>query len=212
MTSTTTLYLLRHPETTWNAVSRYQGHLDPPLSERGEQQMSAVLSLITPGSFDAIYSSPLSRAYVLAQALSERARAPLCTDDRLIEIHQGLWQGLYRHEIKARYPELFRLWFERPDYVTFPGGESLSQVADRVQAFLSSSFAAHPGQHIAAVTHDVIVKVAIMLTLGLELRYLHRFHLHNASISILCGKEQRRIVEAVDITAHLTGSPLAVPW
>jgi len=50
-----------------------------------------------------------------------------------------------------------------------------------------------------------------MQSLGMPMQHLHRFRLRNASISVLRGTSPIGSVEAVDITDHLTGSPLLIP-
>lgn len=207
----TTVFLIRHPQTIWNAESRYQGTLNPPLSELGKRQAAAIVDLVTPDAFSAVYTSPLQRAGALAAEIAENARAPLCVDDRLVEIAMGPWQGLTRREIAEKFPDLLKRWYERPDYVTFPDGESLRDVAERISRFLGDVFDRRESTTLAVVTHDVCVKVAVMLAIGLELRHLHDFQLRNASISILRGSRLAGSVLAVNVTTHLTGSPLVLP-
>jgi phosphoserine phosphatase len=207
-----TVFLVRHGQTTWNAISRYQGRLDPPLSEIGDRQMEAVANLVFPGAFDLVYSSPLKRTRVLAGIIAQRAEAPVRIDDRLIEINLGAWQGMHREEIEREYADMFHTWYDRPDLVQFPAGENLAAVWDRVGSFMTEVFeSGRDVSRVCVVTHDVVIKVALMQSLGIPTRHLHRFRLHNASISVLRGTSPVGSVEAVDVTDHLTGSPLLLP-
>lgn len=161
--------------------------------------------------FDVVYASPLSRALRLAEALARRAEASLVSDDRLTEIAMGPWEGLTRAEIEDQFGDMIATWHDRPDLVEFPGGETIQHVAARVEDFMEELFANEAYESLAVVAHDAVVKVALMCSLGLELRYLHRFRVANGSVSVLRGRRYRGSVESVNVTSHLTGSPFVLP-
>src|SRR5947209_6282320 len=148
----TAVYVLRHPETTWNVTQRYQGRLDSPVTDEGREQAKVVAKSFAGSPLDAVYSSPLRRSLCLADELVRVSGAPLRTDNRLTEIGQGIWEGLYLFEIKARYPDLFERWYLRPDTVVFPGGESLRDVSRRGLSALADIFYRHPDDNVAVVT------------------------------------------------------------
>ncbi|HZT95701.1 MAG TPA: histidine phosphatase family protein [Chloroflexota bacterium] len=201
---------MRHTETVWNTEERYQGVIDAPLSKEGEREIDTIAASVRPGNFDRVYTSPLSRAHRLAERVAGQARVPLMLDDRLLEIHLGPWQGLTRAEIKVRFPEMFREWYQVPDQVHFPGGESLTDVEGRIWNFVEERFSDPTCRRTLAVSHDSVIKVALMLALGLDLARLHAFRLRNGSISVLKGASPDGSVESLDVTSHLTGSPFAV--
>jgi phosphoserine phosphatase len=205
------IFLVRHTQTTWNVLSRYQGRIDTPLSDLGRQQLEQITRLVRPGALDAVYSSPLTRARVLADSMGAAAGAPIRQDQRITEIAMGPWEGLTRDQIEKQYGEMLRMWHHRPDQVGFPEGETLAAVADRVRSFIGDRFAADQPARIAVVSHDVVVKVALMQALGLDLRYLHRFRMRNGSISVLRGSRFEGSVESIGQIAHLTGSPFELP-
>src|SRR5690349_9009060 len=120
----TAVYVLRHPQTTWNVEERYQGRLEAPWNVEGERQCTLAVQAFEGQELAAIYSSPLRRALDLARALSRRSGSQLIVDHRLTEIGMGPWEGLYRTQIKDRFGALFEEWYDRPDLVRFPGGES----------------------------------------------------------------------------------------
>ena len=63
----TRLCIVRHGETAWNAEHRVQGQLDVPLNACGRAQALAASKVLTRETFDAIYSSDLSRAQQTAE-------------------------------------------------------------------------------------------------------------------------------------------------
>lgn len=200
-------YLFRHTETEWNSIFRYQGRIDTALNATGRLHMERITSLVQPGQFSAVYSSPLSRARCLAESVACKARAPLIVDDRLTEMAMGPWEGLTRVEIEEQFPAMLNLWHDRPDEVSFPGGETVHDVALRARSFMEERFLDSTCTPIAVVTHDTVVKVAVMLSLGLGLDCLHRFRMRNGSISVLRGGAYAGSVESIGNTSHLSGSP-----
>jgi 2,3-bisphosphoglycerate-dependent phosphoglycerate mutase len=67
----TTLCLVRHGETAWNAEGRVQGQLDLPLNGTGLAQARAVARVLSKERFSAIYSSDLTRARQTAQPAAD---------------------------------------------------------------------------------------------------------------------------------------------
>ena len=183
------------------------------MSTRGNDQIEAVVRLVFAGAFDLVLSSPLQRAREFGDRISCRAGAPLVIDDRLVEINLGAWQGMYRDDIERQYPDMFHTWYDHPERVEFPeGGETLAAVWDRVGAFMAELFERRRDYaRVCVTTHDIVIKVALMQALGMPMQHLHRFRLRNASISVLRGTSPVGSVEAMDVTSHLSGSPLLLP-
>jgi broad specificity phosphatase PhoE len=205
----TAVYALRHPETTWNLEQRYQGRLESPLSAYGRRQATAAASLFEPGSLDAVVSSPLCRAHLLATEVADHAAASLLVDHRLTELGQTLWEGIDLSEIKIRYPELHDDWYERPDTVRFPEGESLADVQRRSLSALSDIFTRFPNGHVAVVTHSVVIQVLVAASLALELRHIHRLRIANAGVTTFCGSEIPGMVLNLNAFDPLHSTPTA---
>jgi probable phosphoglycerate mutase len=95
--------LLRHGQSEWNAVGRWQGQADPALTDLGRHQaLHACRGL---GAVDAIVASDLQRASETAAIISaELGVGPVVVDPDLRERHAGEWQGLTRAEIEQAWP------------------------------------------------------------------------------------------------------------
>src|SRR5262245_46586520 len=107
------LYLVRHGETDWNADGRIQGHSDIELNPRGlEQARRLALRIPEEGQFDAIYASPLKRAYRTAELAASALNLKVNSDSRLLERSLGVLEGLTLSDIKDKYPEIHRAWTE----------------------------------------------------------------------------------------------------
>src|SRR5438105_20624 len=133
----TTLLLVRHGETDWNAEGRLQGHTDRPLSDFGREQARRLADDLVGEELDAIYASDLIRARETAEIIGERLGLPVVIDPDLREKNWGTWEGLTSEE---------RLG------VDFEG-ETTEEHRDRVLRAVRRIAERHPGQRIAVVTH-----------------------------------------------------------
>lgn len=125
--------LVRHGETDYNVQRRWQGQLDTPLNQTGQNQAAALARALQEVRIDAIFSSDLSRAMDTAAILAASHGLPVTTEPRLREIHVGIFQGLNRLEINERYPWEMHRWTSDDAY-TPKGGESRVQLQARVYA------------------------------------------------------------------------------
>jgi broad specificity phosphatase PhoE len=133
----TTLLLVRHGETDWNADGRLQGHTDRPLNEHGRRQASALAGRLAREDIDAVYASDLARARETAEILAEALGLPVVTDPDLRERNWGNWEGLTGSER------------DRVEYV----GEGKDAHGERVLRAVRRIAELHPGERIVVVTH-----------------------------------------------------------
>lgn len=159
------LLILRHGETAWNAEGRWQGALDSPLTPRGEAQARAMAGFlaglgITSETHD-LRSSPQGRAMSTAEAIAAATGLTPIPDDRLREIGVGLWAGLSRAEIDARWPA------SDPDehfldrYARAPEGEGFAALWDRCAAVLADL-----RRPAVVVTHGITSRVLRTIATG----------------------------------------------
>jgi broad specificity phosphatase PhoE len=169
------LTLIRHGTTSWNALRRFQGQTDVPLSEEGRAQAAAVAAALRSESFDRIYSSDLSRALETAQILASSRDAEVVADRRLREFDFGRWEGLTWEQIVAIDP---RLRGQPPTGAKLydpDGGESFAQVCARVRSFFDD-LAQQPFDSVAIVTHAGPLHAALrVLDVAADRKGGHRF-------------------------------------
>ncbi|MCQ0970498.1 histidine phosphatase family protein [Paracoccus sp. TK19116] len=128
------LYVLRHGETVWNELGRFQGRKDSPLTERGLTQALRQRALLESLSEkpEITYSSPQGRALQTARiALGNDAL--ILQDERLCEIDFGAWEGLSRQEVQRQVGDGFASGEWNFDS---PGGEDFHAIVGRVTSFL----------------------------------------------------------------------------
>jgi len=200
------LYCVRHGETTFNAEGRIQGRLDTPLSPAGESQCALIAAALAKigrqRPFDFVVSSPLRRAYETARPIAEQLGLPLRTDDRLAELHAGVFQGLLPAEMESQFPEATDRWRSHdPDYV-IPGGESRRQLMTRGQAALDELLR-QEGRAAVVVAHGGLLTAAFKGLLGIPAER-SPFMLYNGSISTLEFSGQVKLLTLNEIE-HLRG-------
>lgn len=152
VTSSTTLALVRHGETEWNAERRVQGRSDNPLNETGRSQVRAAAEVLRDSEWDFIVSSPLLRARQSAQILSSALGVPIIRVVPLLtERDYGPAEGLQDgDELRAlRIPGGFR------------GAETEADVARRATAALRELVTEHPDARIIVVAHGGLIRITV---------------------------------------------------
>ncbi len=185
--ATTTILLIRHGETAWNAERRLQGHIDIALNAEGERQAALLAAALAPERIDHIVSSDLARARQTAEAIARGRGMQVGADPALRERCYGGFEGLLYSEIAARFPIEFAAWQARDvDGVLPPGanrGESFRQFFDRVRGAVLEHAAARPGKTLALVAHGGVLECAYRAALGLSLETPRDFKVLNASVN-----------------------------
>lgn len=153
----TVLLLARHGETTWNAEGRWQGHADPPLSDRGKWQAADLAQRLAGDGIAAVVSSDLWRARETAAIVAGVLGLDVGEDRDLREIDVGSWSGLTRAEVAERFPEGFARWQAGE---IGHDGETREELTARVVAALLRVAAAHPGERVLVVTHGGAIRAA----------------------------------------------------
>jgi uncharacterized phosphatase len=145
----TSLYLVRHGETDWNAQRRIQGSTDIPLNAMGRSQASTTGRLLARREWDGIYSSPLSRAFETASIIAaEIGLGRPITIDAIVERNYGAAEGLNWEQIERQFPG------DAP----VPGRETHPEVAERVIPALTALATSRPGTALIVVTHGGVIR------------------------------------------------------
>ncbi len=197
------LILVRHGETTWNVVGRYQGQEDTPLSPRGIAQGQAAAEALKGTPLDAAISSPLSRAKDTCRFIADLHGLSVETDARLTEISHGTWEGRYADEIKAKYPEEFQLWHTRPELVQMPEGENLEDVRARAREAVEEMATRFEGKIVLVAAHDAVNKVLLCDLLGLPVAAFWQIKQDNACINVIEKETNRWRLVLMNETRHL---------
>lgn len=181
------LWFVRHGETSWNAEGRFQGHHDVSLSPQGLHQAYRVAERLAASGyfFDGLYSSDLQRAALTAKPIAEALELEIQLDPRLREIYMGQLQGLLRSDMEAQFPEFYQAVKADSWNTARPGGESMADVASRVQGFMDDL----PEGRFIVVTHGGTIRAALKTVLELDGNVWRKFQLQNTSITRLLYPE-----------------------
>lgn len=124
------LYIMRHGKTDWNACHKLQGRTDIPLNDEGRMMAAEAGKKYADIHFDICYSSPLVRAKETAEIFMQGRDVPVYTDDRLIEMGFGIYEGIENSFAIDDCP--INALFKKPEkYVTVEGGESFEELFAR---------------------------------------------------------------------------------
>jgi uncharacterized phosphatase len=157
----TTFALVRHGQTDWNAQRRLQGSTDIPLNDVGRAQARDAVAVLSGYEWDAIVSSPLSRAAETADliaaglGLTVARRVPELTE-RSFGPAEGMQAG----------PELDALRISGG----FRGAESEDEAASRGLAALEALAEEFPGRRVLVVAHGTLIRVSLSRAIGRTLQ------------------------------------------
>lgn len=195
----TLVLLVRHGQTPTTGATLPGRAKGLHLAETGLAQAEAVATRIGAlHNVDAVYASPLERtretATPIAKAVGQRVRV----DKGLLECEFGEWTGRKLSELNKlpewqtvqRYPSGFR----------FPGGESFTEMAQRMVSTLDRLGAAHRGHTIVAVSHADPIKAAVANALGTHLDLFQRIVVSPCSVTAILQTPTGPIVLAVNST------------
>lgn len=205
----TALVLIRHGETAWNEAGLYQGHLDSPLTPRGEAQARAVGEALSTERFAAFYSSDLGRAQRTAAIISNRIGQRFLTDPRLREQHYGLIQGHSQKRARELDPGYFEsLDLGNPDRAP-RGGESRRKRHERSIGALENIAHRHQGDQVLVVAHGGSLDSLFRETLGIGLSGPQRYSVYNAAVNRFSWMEGQWTLHTWGDVSHLASAGMA---
>jgi broad specificity phosphatase PhoE len=166
----------RHGQTELNRGGRLQGRIDAALSALGAQQAAALGRGFAAAPVTRVLSSPLERARATAVAIAAEHGLEVEVDERLIELDYGEWDGLLLTEVA---PVDWAAWRNDPEFAP-PGGERLSDVTARIDAFCVDVLT---DALVVAVSHVSPIKAAVCRALRVDERATWRMQLDVASVT-----------------------------
>jgi len=199
------LILVRHGETEWNRLLRYQGQSDVELNETGIKQAERIRDRLANEKIDVIYSSDLKRALKTAEIIASKVGA-IHESSLLREMDFGDFEGLTFDEMKECYPHIVndrQAWRNQGPDVCAPNGESIAQLAARVAQF-AEKLAGHQSEEtVLIVAHGGTLQVLICQLIGIGLEHWWQVRLSSASLTIMETYEQGTALLLLNDVCHL---------
>ena len=197
--------LIRHGETDWNRIHRFQGRSDLPLNQKGREQARALAVALKHEPIMAIYSSPLGRAIETACLIKMfHPSAPFFEEDALIEMDLGDFDGMEAKQWAAQFRDFRKAWQKNPASVKMPGGESLKDVQTRaIDALERITRMYPPGSTLLICSHNFVNLTILCHALEISLNRFRDLQQDTAGISVLYKQGYRLWVEVVNDKSHL---------
>ena len=161
-TRTCTIYVVRHGTTTMNVENRYRGRRDIPLDAQGYQDAVDAARQLSRVGLTAVYTGSLRRTIATGQIIADEAGVPdLRIMHGLINVDYGAWEGMTSQEAEMYDPVAFRLYKTSPSRAVCPNGERLRDAQERMVSALQLIGKRHPGEHVAVVSHAVMIRLVV---------------------------------------------------
>lgn len=196
----TLIDLVRHGET--ETPGRLIGRTDPPLSEAGWRQIERQAAGRT---WDLVVTSPRRRAQKAAMRLGAARGIQVRVDDDWAELDFGAWDGRVLADMQAEPATAAALaaFYASADAAGPPGGETWSDLKERVARAIDRVLAVPPGATVLVVTHAGPMRAAVALACAIPFANLWTFSIAPGTrISLRAGRDAQaglwgEIVEVV---------------
>jgi len=177
------VYLVRHGETVWNAARRIQGQSDSALTEKGEQQARQVGERARTLGITHVIGSDLGRTRRTAEIIADACGCSVTLDARLRELNMGVLEQRPIDSLSEEEEGWRRALINGTVNGRIPEGESMAELADRMQQALNACLELPPGSRPLLVSHGMALGVLISTLLGLPAHAERRLRLRNCSLS-----------------------------
>ena len=161
------LYIVRHGETEWNVIKRFQGQLNTSLTEKGMEKLRETGKKLENVLFDEVYTSELGRTVASAEIILNENRGyknkklELKKLAELNEVYFGVWQGLTYEEVFLKYPEEANNYFYNVKNYKAENveAENLKDALERFLKGINKILESHKSGNILVVTHGTVFEM-----------------------------------------------------
>ena len=197
------IVFMRHGQAENNVnrvlVGRY---IESHLTEQGRQQVSDAAQQLKSVQIDKVFVSPVIRTIETAQIVCKTLGTEYEIDERLYEIDLGQLVGMNYEEVISKYGDLFLKFYTESDPVLENFGvETFASVKKRIKSLLDEALHNHEDSNILMVTHLDPIKAALATLLDLKSEVLYRWHIRNASFTILKHESRVYSLSGVNVMA-----------
>ena len=193
--------MMRHGQAENNVNRVLVGrHIESHLTEYGKRQVEDTATYLKEVSITRILVSPVIRTIETAKIVSKTLGRTYEIDERLYEIELGKLVGMNYEEIVQKYGNLFLKFYSGNDPTLLSYGvESFTSVKNRINNLLEELGHRSEDENVLLITHLDPIKAAISILLDLNPQSLYRWHIRNASLTILRQESQVYSLSAVNL-------------
>lgn len=194
---------MRHGQAENNVSRTLVGrHIESHLTSQGKDQVADVSKQLKTIPIDKVYVSPVIRAMETAQIVCETLGMSYEVDERLYEIELGKLVGMNYEEVTTKYGDLFlRFYAEHDPILDSFGVEPFAAVKQRIKSLLDDALKKHEDSNVLMVTHLDPIKAALATLLDLKPEALYRWHIRNASLTVLKHESRVYSLSGVNVMA-----------
>ncbi|OAY38154.1 probable 2-carboxy-D-arabinitol-1-phosphatase [Manihot esculenta] len=177
--------LVRHGQSTWNAEGRIQGSSNfSVLTPKGEAQADTSRQMLIDDSFDVCFSSPLIRSKRTAEIIWGSRKEEIITDSDLREIDLYSFQGLLKHEGKAKFGAAYRQWQVDAANFNIDGHYPVRELWARARNCWNQILS-HDSRSVLVVAHNAVNQALVATAIGLGTEYFRILLQSNCGVSVL---------------------------
>ncbi len=158
--------LIRPGSTTFDEEGRMKGALDIPLTPDGTRQVELAAEQLAKYDLDCLYVAPCESAQQTGLLFSKRCGWKRRTVECFRNVDHGLWQGKLVEEVRRHQPRVYKQFQESPVNICPPGGESLADARQRIDATVRKLGRRHRGGLIGLVVPEPMASLVRCALLG----------------------------------------------
>ena len=169
----TTIYFCRHGEALGNVKFTFQGSTDNPLTDNGREQCRLLAKRLQDTHLDAIYTSPLSRAWETARLINEYHGVHIYIDTAFQEICCGAMENTDMLDLHDNFPQAMYWWDNEPWNFKAPmGDDTMAKRFEAMETGLRRLVRNHPGQTLLISSHGGELRMFNCIAQGLDITHL----------------------------------------
>lgn len=193
--------LMRHGQADNNVNKILVGrHIESHLTEFGKNQVLDTAKYLKEISIDKVLVSPVVRTVETAEIVCGYLGMSYQIDERLYEIELGKLVGMNYEEIILKYGNLFLQFYTENDAaLTHYGVESFASIKQRIKNILDEITERYTDKNVLMISHLDPIKAAISTLLDLKPESLYKWHIRNASLTILKNDEKVYSLAGVNV-------------
>ena len=162
----TTIYLVRHTQTTGNVEKRLTGRADYELTEDGKKYVELLTERLKDIKFDKVYSSTTGRTIKTIMPLAELNRKEIIQSENLCEMYFGIYDGMKWEEVNKIAPEIKIGQNTTNEIMGIPDQESTKTVANRMYDYIRQISIENVGKTLLIGSHGVAIEAFLREVTG----------------------------------------------